>query len=157
MVTGCSGYTIFCDDVRQEIGGKVTLVGMYAGRLITDIPVMLPKLSLFIIYQEKIGMRASKFNLQVLGMDNEVLWEQAFNSADGHVLHSDEPEPRAVQLAVPLFIMPFQIDKPGYISVRALRGKHEIDLGSLAISPRQIKSDASEVHIDVKNAPNAEV
>jgi hypothetical protein len=36
---------IFCDDVRQEINGKLTLVGCYgAEMLVTEFPLMLPKL-----------------------------------------------------------------------------------------------------------------
>jgi hypothetical protein len=27
------GYTIFCDDIREEIGGKVSLIGIYAGTM----------------------------------------------------------------------------------------------------------------------------
>lgn len=35
---------VFCDDIRQEVGGKVTLVGVYATDIIvTRIPFVLPK------------------------------------------------------------------------------------------------------------------
>lgn len=35
----------FCDDIRHEIGGKITLVGCYAGEMIIDkLPAVLPKL-----------------------------------------------------------------------------------------------------------------
>ena len=51
------GYTIFCDDVRNEINGKVTLVGVYAGDVIVlgTLPVTLPKLGLSVNYHEKLG------------------------------------------------------------------------------------------------------
>lgn len=35
----------FCDDIRHEIGGKMTLVGCYAGEMIiNELPAVLPKL-----------------------------------------------------------------------------------------------------------------
>lgn len=35
----------YCDDIRQEIGGKITLVGIYSGKcLLQSIPGVLPKL-----------------------------------------------------------------------------------------------------------------
>lgn len=35
----------FCDDIRHEIGGKITLVGCYHGEMIIDkLPAILPKL-----------------------------------------------------------------------------------------------------------------
>jgi hypothetical protein len=37
--------TIFCDDIRHELGGKLSYIGVYSGRLIVpDFPVTLPKL-----------------------------------------------------------------------------------------------------------------
>ena len=41
-----TGSTIFCDDIRYEINGKVTLVGVYAADMVlpNDFPVTLPKI-----------------------------------------------------------------------------------------------------------------
>lgn len=41
-----SGYTIFCDDVREEITGKMTFVGVYSGSLVVKAltPLQLPVL-----------------------------------------------------------------------------------------------------------------
>lgn len=47
METLSSGLVIaqFCDDIRQEIGGKITLVGCYGSEMIIDkLPAVLPKL-----------------------------------------------------------------------------------------------------------------
>ena len=38
-------FADFCDDIRQEVGYKFSLMGCYSGEVIVDtIPVMLPKL-----------------------------------------------------------------------------------------------------------------
>src|ERR1700675_16626 len=49
------GYTIFCDDIRQEIGGKFTYVGVYSGFMFIQpsFPVVLPKLCLAITFLQR--------------------------------------------------------------------------------------------------------
>jgi hypothetical protein len=38
-------HAVYCDDIRQEVGGKITLVGIYTGQcLVPSIPCALPKL-----------------------------------------------------------------------------------------------------------------
>jgi hypothetical protein len=46
MEQGCYGHVVFCDDVRQEIGNKITLVGTYLGELTLfgTFPATLPQL-----------------------------------------------------------------------------------------------------------------
>ncbi|AJR24538.1 hypothetical protein [Sphingobium sp. YBL2] len=42
------GYAIFCDDIREELGGKISLMGIYTGELllqnIVPLPVNLPQI-----------------------------------------------------------------------------------------------------------------
>ena len=41
--------TIVCDDARQEMGGKISLMGVYSGDLIVNkVPALLPTLSFVI-------------------------------------------------------------------------------------------------------------
>ena len=46
MEQGYYGHVVFCDDVRQEIDGKLTLVGVYNSNLTVfgGFPAVLPKL-----------------------------------------------------------------------------------------------------------------
>lgn len=40
-------HTIFCDDIRQEVNGKVSYIGVYADALLASrFPITLPKLCL---------------------------------------------------------------------------------------------------------------
>jgi hypothetical protein len=43
---GFYGHVVFCDDVRREIDGKLTLVGVYSGNLTVfgGFPAVLPRL-----------------------------------------------------------------------------------------------------------------
>jgi len=50
------GYTIFCDDIRQEVTGKLILIGVYQGLMTVHgtFPVTLPRLSFsFSLSQKK--------------------------------------------------------------------------------------------------------
>src|SRR5262249_10273063 len=51
------GYTIFCDDIRVEVGGKLTYVGSYGGRMgvYGTFPCVLPKIFLGIVYYQHLG------------------------------------------------------------------------------------------------------
>ncbi len=45
-------YTILCDDVRQEVGNKVSLMGIYSKDiLVNKVPVILPHLCLAIFIE----------------------------------------------------------------------------------------------------------
>lgn len=45
--------TILCDDIRQEIGNKVSLMGIYSKELIVpNIPFTLPKICLMLIARD---------------------------------------------------------------------------------------------------------
>jgi hypothetical protein len=51
-----SGYTIFCDDIRFEQDGKVTLVGMYHGVMIiraAEFPITIPKFALSVVFTQR--------------------------------------------------------------------------------------------------------
>ncbi len=44
---------LFCEDIRQEIGGKVSLMGILGNKLLVqDFPLVFPKLCLFIEWGE---------------------------------------------------------------------------------------------------------
>lgn len=46
----CFGYSLFCDDIRQEIGGKISLIGIYSGKMFisTPLPTNLPKFGMIL-------------------------------------------------------------------------------------------------------------
>src|SRR5260221_12989855 len=46
-----TGFTIFCDDIREEVNGKVSLIGCYGADLRilgNQFPILLPKLGFHI-------------------------------------------------------------------------------------------------------------
>lgn len=39
-------YTIFCDDVRLEIGNKLSLIGVFQNMMVQQMPIYLPKFAI---------------------------------------------------------------------------------------------------------------
>ncbi len=48
-------YTIVCDDVRQEAGGKISLMGLFENIYATQFPVLHPRLALMSEWSEGRG------------------------------------------------------------------------------------------------------
>lgn len=151
-----SGHTIFCDDIREEIGGKVTLVGVYALYMyLAEIPCVIPKICLSIEYREEI------FNA------DPILFKVIFEEIDDSVKIAPEaprkkmgsenvlvempmqippdavrPKPKDFmmrQSRLNLHISPFAIQSRGLLKVRAYRRDEEIRLGALIVdrAPQQ--------------------
>lgn len=138
------GYTLFCDDIRQEIGNKVSLIGIYSGELIIlgQLPIALPKLALRIVYNERPGESTEPVELRIyLPGDNDDL-PSVKASIPLEKIRS-EPIPAGQDWTDPVMtatlhteIAPLQIKQEGFLKVRAYRGDLEIRLGALRISVR---------------------
>jgi hypothetical protein len=73
--------TIFCDDIRHELGGKVSYIGVYSGRLfLPTFPLALPKLCLAMNIITPASRPFKKLKLSVL-KDAEVLFENDLDDA----------------------------------------------------------------------------
>ena len=77
-MTSCPRFvhTLYCDDVRQEIGGKMTFVGAYQGQMLAEQPgeLMLPKLCIVLTAQTPHEQPFKKLHVK-LYRDDEVLQE----------------------------------------------------------------------------------
>ena len=50
------GHTVFCDDIRFEMDGKLTFVGVYANGVMptpADFPLTLPKFCFSLIFNQR--------------------------------------------------------------------------------------------------------
>jgi hypothetical protein len=65
----CLAYTLICDDIRQEIGGKTIIIGLYNDNVkVPEIPFHLDKLCFMCYFRNING--AYKFNFSILGPTN---------------------------------------------------------------------------------------
>ncbi len=57
-------YVLFCEDIRQEMGGKVSLMGVLGSKLLTpQFPFGFPKLCLFIEWEDLVGKAEIAVNI----------------------------------------------------------------------------------------------
>jgi hypothetical protein len=139
------GYSIFCDDIRNEVGGKLSFIGCYNAVMFvsTPFPLRLPK---FCIHFHIVSPASKPYSSILIrcytpGRDGPILEEpvdippiedqQELVSASDH-----GSAPRFIVAGGSLILAPLQIDSPGLIRVRALVDgkKDEMMLGSLKIA-----------------------
>lgn len=135
-----SGDTIFCDDIRHEVNGKTSLIGVYNGLLIVDeMPVFLPRICCFITLRQAADVSGD--------VVFKVIW-QPDEGEEKFIAETIVPkEGRKTLMAVgpqkeesaPLIgvmrtffeISPFQLVSNGRLKVRSFIDNVEIKLGSL--------------------------
>jgi hypothetical protein len=152
LVPRPNGYVIFCDDIRQELGNKVSLSGVYGGEMLfpaeTAFPIALPKLGVAISWSEaldcpydeltfKLGMR--RFDADI-DKDDEVSFGETKLDArkareDFHSVARPHLSKGTTSIHfMPAFVLaPFLIPFPGLLRVRLLRGDETWAVGALAI------------------------
>jgi hypothetical protein len=144
------GYTIFCDDIRHELGGKVSFMGSYGGSLSVthDFPAALPKFGLSInLFQKKaVFSNDVEFRFWLPGDPDDKPTgsvrppEEEFN---GLIDLDDETAPY-IALILNLVITPMIFKEPGQLLVRAAIGDQLFKLGGLIVSPaKQAETAAS--------------
>lgn len=136
------GYTIFCDDIRNEIDGKVTLVGIYAADMIFNVPlpVIVPKLGIVINYFERRGESVDPIRLEIYLPGDEVgkptITSDIPREHFRNIPELNDPDAEDVRISAVfnMVLSPVNILKKGRIRVRAVRGEDIIKLGSLRIT-----------------------
>ena len=65
-------YAIICDDIREEIRGKLSFIGIYGSNiLVSKIPFVLPKLCFAISYRDVKG--GDTFSIELINPSGEQL------------------------------------------------------------------------------------
>jgi len=117
--------TVFCDDIRQEIGGKLSYIGVYSGNmLVPAFPAVLPKLCLALSVVTPATSPFRKLTLRIL-KDQELLAEGSLSESElanfveaTNDVADDERKDR-VQIFRSTFIFsPFKLDGPCVLRVR---------------------------------------
>lgn len=134
------GYTVFCDDIREEVNGKHTLVGCYSGGLKfhQEPPATRSKLcawTTLLLPKEYTFQKAKIFAKRAAGGKEEVIFNQEIFATEipKEILENSEDD----LISVSIFIIwtPFKMEASGYIKVRAVFDEgDEVKLGALKIS-----------------------
>lgn len=115
-------HAIFCDDVRQEVTGKMLYIGVYSGELIAPgYPVLLPKLAVVAHYaypfEDQADGSASKAQSVSLMLDGEELLELG-QFGEAMTPPTGEEGSRGHLMTFMMNMAPFQLARPGRLRVK---------------------------------------
>jgi hypothetical protein len=150
------GYTIFCDDIRVEVGNKLTFVGTYTSALIAHgtFPFVMPKLALHVVYMQRHPnvIPPSKFMIflpEATGDEPSFQFDIPPEAAEQAIVQASQqyemsPDENVyAAMGLQFGILNLIISQPGRIRVRAVRGDSLIRLGSLTVIPGLAQSPAA--------------
>lgn len=150
------GFVTFCDDIRHEVTGKMTLVGTYHSQInvMGNSPVVLAQLCVLIDFRfmpnslpmsPKISVFRSDeveplFTMETqIPVNEETLFEDPLDIEDGSV--------RFHQMVVPVQLYGIAVSDSFRLKVRAFVGDDEIRLGSLKVN--LVPSETMESNSDL--------
>jgi hypothetical protein len=141
------GFVLFCDDVRQEIGGKFSAMGLYQSEYLFQgaFPYVVPKFAMLVMYYERKGAVTSdiEFRVHVPGDDPAKpslvfpLARKDLPQLPAGAAPADDPDSEPIIHArLPIMLTPMVIPAQGFIKVRAHYDDGTIlRLGRLNIRP----------------------
>lgn len=142
IMTQSHGLSIFCDDIRDEVRGQKTLVGVHSGDLVVErgLPVILPALAIYVTvvepWEEATGPLTVKIYVPGESGDRVVVdTDLPVDRRDGAGGVSGPSECLFNMLSFRL--SPLLIEKEGRIRVRAYKGDEEIRLGTLLVTNKR--------------------
>lgn len=125
----------FCDDIRQEIGNKYSLIGCYPGGIIqvAPIPSVLPKLCAVVRVQTPAGRPFKKLITRIL-RDDKAIGEIAFVPESFSLPATPLPDGAKWQSLTAVFVLtPFPVDAPCILRIEAETEEEILSGGSLWI------------------------
>jgi hypothetical protein len=137
------GYTLFCDDVREEVRDKLTYLGTYTGRIAHNkFPFVLPKIVLGIVYYQPRNQVVLPIRYWIfLPGDTEekpsIVQEHSREKSQNLIKKAEalaaRPDAAFTTTYSQFSLIEIPIREPGLIRVRAVRGNELIRLGTLEI------------------------
>jgi hypothetical protein len=145
------GFAIFCDDVRHEASGKVTLVGMYHANMTIFGKAPATIAQMFVA----VSVRVDPGKLPVDGMISIVdpdakqpIFETDFHipadaaNINPYPFQVDEGSVRYTEMVLYVPLRNLTVSKDSRLKVRAIIGADELRLGTLAITFAELDIEA---------------
>ena len=146
MNTEPYGVTTFCDDIRFEMNGKLTLVGCYSNELNFSGPPpgLLPVFAALVNIRIPINVKFKSIKIRIIkeeGGDVSQILEAEINAEEEKIEtiveneELDDVEERIISLTFPCRWSPLSLKEEGFLKVRAyIDEDQEIRLGALKIN-----------------------
>ena len=134
------GYAIFCDDIRRELGNKVSLIGIYRGVAFwsDDFPITVPRLCIEVNWLQHGDDERRPTKIRVVSVDegHEDGTETVVIEGDLPVEGFDQapktaPDANLMHAAIQIMLAPYVLEKPSTLKVRVMYGDEEYKLGTL--------------------------
>jgi hypothetical protein len=128
---------IYADDLRQEIGGKITIIGMYQSQMLVEaFPITLPKLAVLITAVTPVDQPFGEFSLQLM-KDDEILQSLDLDLTDEETVGPSTIQEGATtrEFNFANIISPLQLDGPCKLRVRL-----QTESGIISSRPLMIKA-----------------
>ncbi|WP_158808180.1 hypothetical protein [Beijerinckia sp. L45] len=143
------GHSIFCDDIRNEAGGKLSFLGCYNGTMFVPatFPYMLPRFCVHVQIFSQAALLYKSLVVRCYAPGDTVLVEEPIQppQVDEQMelvahMSAEYDAPRYIVAGTSLIFSPLRIDGPGLLRVRAIvdGDRRELRLGSLRI---EVKPD----------------
>lgn len=152
------GFSLFGDDVRQETGGKISLMGLYQSDMIfpgeANSPLFIPKFVIFVLYYELKGALQTDVTFRVsIGAEDHLVAEIPVLRRDLPAARQSEEETEGgedlIHARIPVVLAPFVIPGPGRLKVRA----HYSDGAVLKLGSLKIRVVPTEDYKNLMQAP----
>src|SRR5262249_34908188 len=124
------GYSIFCDDIRNEVGGKLSFIGCYNAVMFvqSQFPLLLPK---FCVHFHIVSPSARPYRSIIARCyapeTPDPILEEAIELPEAQEqaelvanLEANPLAPRRIVASASLIFAPLEIRDPGLFRVRAL-------------------------------------
>lgn len=140
------GKTIFCEDIRPEVGGKFSLMGIYESAMYVHVPfpLVLPKFVLWVqcVVPSETMTEDGKLLVHFPGEEKPVIEADVpaeplikQRPKEPHVPEDEDDTQRWDIITLPFALAPVVFKQPGRILVRMHIGKVVVKLGTLLIAP----------------------
>lgn len=130
----------YCDDIRQEVGNKTSLIGCYQGELLVQAaPSALPKLCAFVSVTTPKDRPFKSLRIRVLVADTELavleIPEEGLRKAPRNM----EDGTTRISVSTALMFAPFVIEKATLLRVVAITEEGELIGPRLAIKVQALQ------------------
>lgn len=134
-------HVLYCDDIRHEMGGKITFVGAYgASLLVKEFPITIPKLCARLDLVTPASRLFERVDIQILVNEKTIadvkLGSDELNKSqpEHHVSSGLDDQPELAQtLHFDFVFSPIQLDAPGRLRIMVNTESEELHVLSLTI------------------------
>jgi hypothetical protein len=130
-------YSVFCDDIRNEVNGKISLMGIFGSLMyLPDFPAVLPKLCAVVTASTPIDRPFQSVSFKGV-MDGNVVFDLALDSSQMEQMRQGLglfEDPKRLEAKAMVVLSPLHIAAPSKIKISIVADGEEIECTGLQIS-----------------------